>query len=138
MDANDIIIILAKHIPGMTVSSAISVANDIVSVAYLDKANARNEDDVKRQTDNDTLIKASIWAFAELGCNDVEYHKIKSIQRIRSEFPGTGIRQAKAIIDSLAERWAPEPNPYPEDEDPLFGSDVRIVDNGEGFTYVPE
>lgn len=139
MNTDKILKILAQKAPGLSVAEALAAAQtlaDAYIVALGERHAARSTpgERLERTREDERLIKASHWALVALSLDAVTHHKIRSIKVIREEFPGLGLREAKAIVDSLEGRWVTDPNPYPddeypeyeyEDEDPTYDPDER-------------
>ena len=90
--------IIRQSSPGMCIEDAIQLIDEINSLAKFEiasQANARFDSQLKM------IPEATVWASQEFTTEELNGFMIQCIKRLRQNFDGLGLKEARAIIDAL-------------------------------------
>lgn len=109
MDTLAFLNVLLRHLPNMSLDTALIIATDAAETVT---PAMTTEDYEKRSTEDSQIVGATLYAYTQLDSDSVRNYKIRSIKALRENFPGLSLRAAKSIIDKLAEQGSVEEKVY--------------------------
>lgn len=90
--------IIRQGSPGMCIEDAFQL---IESVTEAVRVKYQSEYAKRYEVQTPLIAEATLWAYREFMAEDVQNYQIRSIKRLRQNFDGLGLKEAKQIIDIL-------------------------------------
>lgn len=98
MDQIKALEIIRQGSPGMCIEDAFRLIETLTQVA---RTQLQSEFHGRYEVQTSLITEATLWAYREFMAEDVQNYQIRSIKRLRENFDGLGLAEAKRIIDEL-------------------------------------